>query len=419
MLAAVGRESHGSFSQARTRPAASSTSPRTLSPMPARATATTGEDVTPAAEHITAVVADASPAGGNTPEFWVENKAAAIMREIDQFHYTNPADLRYVSRVDPAVWAEIIAHYEDSVKYRLEYLANSKEMIVTWPSWLHETFDVTLGSFNKIAEVSHTPYRCLLNKDFRVNTGAADASRLIPDFALVRQDTPDPTWKNLIVLESAASQTKKDLDNKVGLWLKDPNVQLVIAVDLQISKYHAPKRALDTEHPPTLTLKEVHALAAPRFGPITINGHVWAPMIEKITVGLHSRDDGDVGKVSMFYDLTPVFPGNATAAEALLANKDRLTEIIGNVFWEIVGSDLMKKCFSKDAPFSLKWDAFIDSLPAALRNDAHYRFQDHYKQLPPAVIPTTSVSALRLALKRAPERDEEREGLFEAKKPRV
>ncbi|KAJ7738623.1 hypothetical protein B0H16DRAFT_1729858 [Mycena metata] len=108
---------------------------------------------------------------------------------LDDLRASCPRAFSSTRLVEPAVWLEIKIDHQE--RLRLEYIWSSKE-IVTWPTWVHETFDVSLSCFKAIAAADPDTYSCLYNKNFRLFNQDDKAADLIPDFALARYQDSGP-----------------------------------------------------------------------------------------------------------------------------------------------------------------------------------------------------------------------------------
>ncbi|KAJ7738642.1 hypothetical protein B0H16DRAFT_1570379 [Mycena metata] len=249
-------------------------------------------------------------------------------------------------------------------------------MIVTWPTWVHETFDVSLSCFKAIAAADPDTYSCLYNKNFRLFNQDDKAADLIPYFALARYQDSGP-WEMLVVLECAAGQATAALDRKVALWLNDSKISLVIGVDIQIGQYRSPDPAVlnNDVNPTTFTLGDLLAMEYPPLGPININSHNWECNIWKIMVGLHAPPDEDevsrqMKSNSRSFDLTPVDVNDSAAHAQLLRRQETVDSIVGRVVKDAINPELFDTCFGSTQAFNLAWGTFYSRLYRALRDDA-------------------------------------------------
>ncbi|KAJ7029048.1 hypothetical protein C8F04DRAFT_1237196 [Mycena alexandri] len=358
-----------------------------------------------------AAVSDLRPSTTTADVTPKEVNPAAEARQIDKWLDDLCASCPYSSSsiklVEPAVWLEIKNDHQERLRSRckLEYIWSSKEMIVTWPTWVHETFDVSLSCFKAIAAADPDTYSCLYNKNFRLFKQENQEADLIPDFALARCLDSNP-WQPLVVLECAASQTATALDRKVRWWLNDPKISLVIGVDIQIGQYRSPDPAVLTKDvdPPTFNLRDLLAMEFPPLGPININNHHWGCNIRKIMVGLHAPPDEDevsrqVEGSSRSFDLTPVDVNDSAAHAQLLRRQETVDRIVGTVVKDAINPQLFDTCFGSTQAFNLSWGTFYSRLYRALRDDAFQRFQDYYNVTPAtaARVPVPS-SSLKRAL---------------------
>jgi hypothetical protein len=168
-------------------------------------------------------------------------------------------------------------------------MGSTKQLIVTWPTWVHESLDVLLVAFQQIALVPDLPvqYRCLYNKDIRV--GSKDDR--IPDFQFSRTAANGDS-EHVIIVECAVSQTARSVWPKAEMWAQTKHVELVVGIDVLQTPYASPEddtkvngpMGSDGEH---ITVEKITAMQLPPYGPIEFNGHQWAGEIRAITVRLY------------------------------------------------------------------------------------------------------------------------------------
>ncbi|KAJ7133894.1 hypothetical protein C8R43DRAFT_1022452 [Mycena crocata] len=325
-----------------------------------------------------------------------------IASEIQRFHTNNPYDPNMTLEVEPAVFINFKNIYQDEINYKLEYYMPERELIVTWPTWVHESVDVTLGAFKTMAAKNPDLYSCLFNKNITIHT-AENKSDLIPDFIFARCQKNEP-WQRLIILEMAASQSSASLERKVAHWLHDPNVALVIGIDIKMKQYSSPNTsALTDNYPRDLTEAQFLAMEFPILGPIELNGHAWATKIESIQVGLYARpDQADITAGKLFdvelFMITPLEPTASHAEKQALVNRQNtLSRLVLKITREAVSADFFRSCFALEAPFDLYLDAFYSKLSRALRDDAFQRYQEYYRPAPPIPPIPPSIGSLKRA----------------------
>ncbi|KAJ7091692.1 hypothetical protein C8R44DRAFT_990432 [Mycena epipterygia] len=324
-------------------------------------------------------------------------KADEIIEEVVRFHTANPYLSTMTLEIEPEVWLELKNKYEDQVHCKLEYYSSSKQFVVTWPTWIHENLDVVFGSFNRIAAAEPLRYRCLYNKDIRVNADKNKPSNLVPDFQFTRfSSAGDP--ENLIIVECAVAQPATSLHEKAQYWVQAPHVQLVVTIDISVDPYTAPKIAKGADD---ISMEFINGLDLPTYGPLEFKQHVWAGKLQKILVHVYLPADKDqVAAGERFevfeFDITPVDPGDVAANQALDDALDEIAEYMSSVTLDVITKSVFQECFTANTPFDLKWDDFYTLFARGLRLDALLRFREYHGiQVPEAVIPERSASKRR------------------------
>ncbi|KAJ7881644.1 hypothetical protein B0H13DRAFT_2540449 [Mycena leptocephala] len=229
-----------------------------------------------------------------------------------------------------------------------------------------ENLDVVFGSFDRIAAAEPLRYRCLYNKDIRVNADKNKPSNLVPDFQFTR-------------FSSAG-----DPENLIIYWVQAPHVQLVVTIDVSIDPYTAPKIAKGADD---ISMEFINGLDLPTYGPLEFKQHVWADK-DQIAAG---------EKFEVFeFDITPVDPGDVAANQALDDALDEIAEYMSSVTLDVITKSVFQECFMANAPFDLKCDDSCTLFARGLRLDALLRFREYHGiHVPEAVIPERSASKRR------------------------
>ncbi|KAJ7768169.1 hypothetical protein DFH07DRAFT_1058396 [Mycena maculata] len=280
-----------------------------------------------------------------------------------------------IKGIDSDLWATIKGSCEEeTLPYRLEYIADLKQVIITWPTAVHEAFSVSLTSFNEIVASTGTEYTCRYNTAIEIDSTEGPSER-IPDFVFARRNPTSSTLDYLIILECAATQDTDSLMKKVDMWLTHPTVRLVIAVDLRGPRYRNPSsrsgvQALSRAQWDELTLSQDR----PMLGPIKLRGDTWANGIDKIVVTLHVPGATGAGKE---YDLTPVPLTSGASYQQLLTEQDAVTQEIARFTRKVIGKETFKTAF-KTRLFDINWPEFYKELERALKDDAYSHFKSVY-----------------------------------------
>ncbi|KAJ7271338.1 hypothetical protein B0H12DRAFT_1228994 [Mycena haematopus] len=303
-----------------------------------------------------------------TAEVNVEKTAAdALVDKIKEFHEFWPdSQSMELPDVEAIVW-EQLSDCSETMDYRVEYDAQTKIVIVTWPGDIHECFTVALDCFQTI-HLKETSFQCFFNKSLPFGWGPREGSEFTPDFLFARSTADKLQY--LIALECAASQTTEDLATKIDILKSFPGIALVIGIDLQGPKFASPKWAPLTRLTPNELDEEM--ARCPPLGPITIHDHNWAH-IENIVVTIHATD-----LELESYDITPLPLGASKAdRDALEDRQDAASLAIGAVTKDLIQSvdnNLWASCFTAERPWEMKWEALYRQLPLFIRTQTHVRY---------------------------------------------
>ncbi|KAJ7452030.1 hypothetical protein FB451DRAFT_1259280 [Mycena latifolia] len=264
----------------------------------------------------------------------------------------------------PGLWAKIKEKYGDTADYKLEYM--EPNIIVTWPTQVHESFGEILTAFTEIQR-RDPAFQCRFNESIELPTETAAKCERIPDFVLARKAVGAPEDSYLVILELAASQTEDSLSEKALKWLQNTDVKLVITINLDMAQYHAPpvRPAGPTASWDSFLATAQSSLA---LGAIVVQGHVWAHEIREIEAHLFTR-----GQAPETYNCTTVdvTPGSVDLATRL----NQVTRSVARATRRAIGADLFATCFPEDDPFDLHWDSFFARITDARHKDAYKRYR--------------------------------------------
>ncbi|KAJ7144671.1 hypothetical protein C8R44DRAFT_760277 [Mycena epipterygia] len=333
-----------------------------------------------------------------------DTQVAAFIKRVKEFKERSEGEpcLYEDFGIEPGVWAKINSlQLSESEGYRLEYLAATKCIMVTWPSHPHESFHSTLKSFQALEQASEKAaekdtsklrFQCLYNADITF----PDGSQCTPDFAFARCGPGATAY--LIILECAFTQGKTSLDNKVELWRKYPGAELVIAVRLISEKeFRTPKDKLGVTTGAPMTWGYAGLDGGPQLGPIDLLGYTWASKVTKIEVQLYTEKEK-----SEAWDVTPIGENGSDEDRKNLAERqDLVTLAVSFVTKEAVGHVLFDELFPAKSQqgFDFGWPAFYQRLSRALRELAYSRYKvwlsTEFPDDPSAPLPPTAPTTPR------------------------
>ncbi|KAJ7845802.1 hypothetical protein B0H14DRAFT_3867951 [Mycena olivaceomarginata] len=183
-----------------------------------------------------------------TPEEDSEISAAVLQRVTEILVYLDSSspDSRPVEfgNVELATWYVLQNNYVKSLDCKLEYLYPEKLVIVTYPSGVHESFNILLKPIADLADHSFGSFIVDTNRDIRLPSW----SSVTPDFAFGRNiKNSSPKYSNLF--ECAWTQSPTNLSTKVNKCLDHPDVDAVICFDIITSeKFQTPGSRPPADH---------------------------------------------------------------------------------------------------------------------------------------------------------------------------
>ncbi|KAJ7026454.1 hypothetical protein C8F04DRAFT_109377 [Mycena alexandri] len=133
-------------------------------------------------------------------------------------------------------------NHVESLDCKLEYLYPEKLVIVTYPSGVHESFNILLKPIADLGDHPSGSFIVDTNRDIRLPS----RSSVTPDFAFGR-NVENSSPKYSILFECAWTQSRTNLSTKLNKSLDHPEVDAVICFDIITSK----KFQMPGSRPPT------------------------------------------------------------------------------------------------------------------------------------------------------------------------
>jgi hypothetical protein len=177
---------------------------------------------------------------------------------------------------------------------RLEYLYPEKLVIVTYPSGVHESFNILLKPIADLADHSFGSFIVDTNRDIRLPS----RSSVTPDFAFGR-NIKNSSPKYSILFECAWTQSPTNLSTKVNKCLDHPDVDAVICFDIITSKkFQTPGSRPPADHDLASAFSGPELEQRQLLGPVMFLGLNWG-QVDDISLTIHHRNGAQEHFVSM------------------------------------------------------------------------------------------------------------------------
>ncbi|KAJ7239187.1 hypothetical protein B0H12DRAFT_1136351 [Mycena haematopus] len=246
----------------------------------------------------------------------------------------------------------------DALDCRLEYWSESKTLIVTYASGVHESFNFLFKPIVRIAD-GIPGFFVETNTDILLPSH----SSLTPDFAFAELGVER---KHHITFECAWSQPEDHLAEKIKKYFTREDISAVVSLCIHYAgKYERPKHSA----PSGYQIVPAAVVEADRRGllsPVIIDGHTWGPGINAISLTIYCRG----GQPQVFQNLCPV-AGKFTDDQ--IAMHYEIHEIFLNLLVQAVTLPALVDALGT-GKFALDWQEFIRMLDFYQRTDAYTRY---------------------------------------------
>ncbi|KAJ7488494.1 hypothetical protein B0H11DRAFT_2012888 [Mycena galericulata] len=318
---------------------------------------------------------------------------AALVNEIASCKASGK-EVAYV-RVSPEIWPRLYEEIFERERAKLEYCSHDEILTVTWPSDAHESFKTIISPFVDMGQGSN-PFTWETNTEIQINRGPHDGEKITPDFALGRQ-RQGKSIEFPIVVESAFSQSTRDLEEKVEKYLTRTDVECVIGLYFQTRQFNNPPSSATIEDPvdyPTF----VAEAQIEELGPVEYSGHIWAHAITSIRIILWYKGPGKGTATREEWD---IFPKDDNPN--LIKNQKEVVDILRDVTLGVVGKNDFDLIYQDKHGFNIDWHGFYPDLRLRLISDAFKRCYSWTRPSSPSREPVVPIEhgSIRKRLARA------------------
>ncbi|KAJ7488552.1 hypothetical protein B0H11DRAFT_2230087 [Mycena galericulata] len=281
-----------------------------------------------------------------------------ILKHIE--HLDSSTRHAEIPNVHPDVWNLLQSDHAESLSWKLEYLHPERLIILTYPSGVHETFNILL---KPIVAIAQAPFVVGTNHDIHLPS----RSSVTPDFAFGKI-VKGSSIQYSVLFECAWSQLTSKLSEKIQKCLEDPVVLAVVSIEIKASKkYQTPTHAPPRPHSLVPEFPESVLQQRKLLGPVEYLGHIWG-QIDDIALTIHHQ--GPKG-VENFNSLAPI--GGNTRDDDLLEVQDGINMALAKLLGKVMTRDTFTAALA--GTFALDWDLFYQALDTYLVADAYDRYK--------------------------------------------
>ncbi|KAJ7730298.1 hypothetical protein B0H16DRAFT_1585233 [Mycena metata] len=273
-------------------------------------------------------------------------------------------------KVSPAIWPRLYEEISERERTKLEYCPHTEILTVTWPSYAHESFKFVISPFVNIAQGSNA-FTWETNTEIQINRGPHDGERITPNFALGRE-LQEESIEFPIVVESAFSQSIRDLEEKVKKFLTRTDVELVVGLYFETPQFNNPLSSTTNSSKTNEDPLDFPTFAAgaeiEELGPVKYGGRIWAHAITSIRIILWYKGRGEGTATREEWD---IFPKDDDSN--LIKSQKEVVDILRDVTLGVVGRDDFDLIYQEKHGFTIDWQGFYPDLRRRLISDAFKR----------------------------------------------
>ncbi|KAJ7763766.1 hypothetical protein B0H16DRAFT_1527173 [Mycena metata] len=280
-----------------------------------------------------------------------EEAGAAAAALIDEIASCKASGKEVTSvKVSPAIWPRLYEEISERERTKLEYCPHTEILTVTRPSDAHESFKFVISPFVNIAQGSNA---------------------ITPDFALGRE-LQEESIEFPIVVESAFSQSIRDLEEKVKKFLTRTDVELVVGLYFETPQFNNPPSSTTNSSETNEDPLDFPTFAAgaeiEELGPVKYGGRIWAHAITSIRIILWYKGRGEGTATREEWD---IFPKDDDSN--LIKSQKEVVDILRDVTLGVVGRDDFDLIYQEKHGFTIDWQGFYPDLRRRLISDAFKR----------------------------------------------